>query len=185
MPEDRPVLTNLLVERPWTSPAALSLLIVLGPFVGAWLVRRSRLAWLLCAGALVPVALLTLVPVDRELFARCTVQWALPTPGRVELMANVVLFVGPALLAGVASRRPLVVLVVLSGLSGALEALQALVPGLGRSCDTTDWSSNTIGAATGAVLAAAALSLARADRGHGEPGAASARSARGDSTPTS
>jgi hypothetical protein len=35
------------------------------------------------------------------------------------------------------------------------------VPALGRSCDTTDWSSNTIGAAIGAVLAAVALHLAR------------------------
>ena len=185
MPEDRLVLTNLLLERPWMSPAALTLLIVLGPFAGAWLSRRSRLAWLLCAGALVPVALLTLVPVDRELFGRCTLQWALPTPGRVELMANVVLFVAPALLAGVASRRPLVVLVALSGLSGAVEALQALVPGLGRSCDTTDWSSNTIGAGTGAGLAAAALSLARAYQGHRQGGAASERSAAGGSTPSS
>lgn len=166
------------------SPAALGLLVVLGPFGGAWLARRTRLAWLLCACALVPVALLTLVPVDRELFARCTVQWALPTPGRVELLANVVLFVGPALLAGVASRRPLVVLVAFSGLSAALEALQALVPALGRSCDTTDWSSNTTGAAIGAGLAAAALILARARRGHGERGAASERSARGGSTPS-
>ena len=166
------------------SPAGLLLLVVLGPFVGAWLARRDTLTWLLCAGALVPVALLTLVPVDREPFARCTVQWALPTPGRVELLANVVLFVGPALLAGVASRRPLVVLVALSGLSGAIEALQALVPGLGRSCDTTDWSSNTIGAAIGAGLAAAALLLARATRGHGERGATSERSARGGSTPS-
>ena len=167
------------------SPAALGLLVVLGPFVGARLARRSALAWLLCAGALVPVALLTLSPVDRELYARCTVQWALPTPGRVELMANLVLFVGPALLAGVASRRPLVVLVALSVLSGALEVLQALVPGLGRSCDTTDWSSNTIGAAIGAGLAAAALLLARASRGHGRRGAAPERSARGGWTPSS
>ena len=166
--DDHLVLTNLLLERPWMSLTALGLLIVLGPFAGAWLVGRRDWAWLLFAGSLVPVALLTLVPVDRELYARCTVQWALPTPGRVELMANVALFVAPALLAGVASRRPLVVLVALSGFSATLEALQALVTGLGRSCDTTDWSSNTIGAATGAGLAAVALSLARAYEGHVE-----------------
>ena len=66
----------------------------------------------------------------------------------VGLMANLVLFVRPALF----------------GLSVVLEALQALVPGLGRSCDTTDWLSNTIGAATGAAHAAAALALAHVDR---------------------
>ena len=133
-----------------------------GPFAGAWLVPRRTTAWLAVGASIVPVALLTLVPVDRELVARCTVQWSLPTPGRVELMANVVLFVGPALLAGVAARRPALAFVCLSGLSGALEALQALVAGLGRSCDTTDWVSNTIGAAIGAGLAAAALWLRKA-----------------------
>ena len=156
------MLTDVLIEHRWMSPTALGVLIVLGPLVGAWLAPRRTMSWILVGASLVPVALLTLVPVDRELFADCTVQWYLPTPGRVELMANVVLFVGPALLAGVATGRPGLVLVCLSGLSAALEALQALVTGLGRSCDTTDWSSNTIGAATGAGVAVAALWLCRA-----------------------
>ena len=56
------------------------------------------------------------------------------------------------------------VLAALIGLSVSLEALQALVPGLGRSCDTNDWLSNTIGAAVGTGLAAAALALNRSDR---------------------
>jgi hypothetical protein len=157
MTDDPLVITDLLLEYPWLAPTGLGVLIVLGPFLGGLLLRRPKLAWLLTVASLLPVALLTLVPVDRELFARCILQWSLPTPGRVELMANVVLFVGPALFAGIATRRPLRVLAVLSGLSVALEALQALVPGLGRSCDTTDWLSNTIGAAIGASLAAAAL----------------------------
>lgn len=160
-----PMITDVLLEHPWLSPTALGVLMVLGPLAGARLARRRRLAWLLAAASLLPVALLTLVPVDRELFARCTFQWALPTPGRVELMANVVLFVCPTLFGAVAARRPLLILVCASGLSAALEALQALAPGLGRSCDTTDWSSNTIGAATGAGLAVAALALARSDQG--------------------
>ena len=112
------------------SPTSLGLFIVLGPFVGAWLVQRRTLAWLLFAGSLVPVALLTLVPVDRELFARCTLQWALPTPGHVELMANVLLFVAPALLAGVASGRRLVVLVALSGSPACWRRCKRSCPGL-------------------------------------------------------
>ena len=165
------MITNILIDHPWLSPAALGILVVLGPFVGAWLVARRRLAWASTAVSLLPVALLTLVPVHRELFARCTVQWSLPTPGRVELFANVVLFVAPVLLAGVATRRPLVVLFAGSGLSVALEAVQALVPAIGRSCDTNDWLSNTIGAIAGAALAQVALSLARARRspGTGDP----------------
>lgn len=164
MGDDALVITNLLLTYPWFSPAVLGVLMVSGPIAGAWLVRRPNLAWLLAAGSLVPIAALTLVPVDREAFDRCTVSWALPTPGRVQLMANVVLFVGPALLAGVALRRPVPVLFCLSGLSAGVEALQAVVTGLGRSCDTTDWLCNTIGAATGTGLAAAALALARPRR---------------------
>ena len=99
--------TNVLLNHTWLTPTALVVLLVGGPFAGARLARRRQLAWGLAGISLVPVALLTLVPVDRELFARCTMQWALPSAGRVELMANVVLFVGPALLAGVAWRRPL------------------------------------------------------------------------------
>jgi hypothetical protein len=155
------VITTVLVEHPWWSPAALFLLAVLGPIAGAWLVRRPKTAWALTGMSVLPVAVLTLTPVHRALFARCTVEWSFPTPGRVELMANVVLFVAPVLLAGVATRRPLVALAAGSALSLGVEALQALVPALGRSCSTGDWSSNTIGALVGAALAGVALRLAR------------------------
>jgi hypothetical protein len=155
------VITNVLVEHPWLSPAALVVLVAIGPLVGRLLVSRPLLAWQLTALSLVPVALLTLAPVDRELFDRCSVQWILPTPGRVELMANLVLFVAPVLLGGVATRRPVLALVAASALSAALEALQALVPAIGRSCDTNDWLSNTIGAVIGATLAWAGLRWAR------------------------
>ena len=152
------------------SPTALVIFVILGPVAGRWLATRPRLAWILAGVSLVPVAALTLVPVDRELFARCTVQWAFPTPGRVELMANVVLFVAPVLLVGVATRRPALVLVGASALSVGLEAVQALAPAIGRSCDTTDWLCNTIGSGIGAMLAAVALRLAR-PRLAGEAGA--------------
>jgi hypothetical protein len=154
------VITNVLVEHPWLSPLALALAVLLGPLLGARLASRPRAAGWLAAVSLLPVAVLTLVPVDRQLYARCTAEWVLPTPGRVELAANVVLFVAPALLAAVATRRPLLVLGAASVLSAAVEALQAAVPALGRSCDTSDWLSNTIGAALGVALAVVALRLA-------------------------
>jgi VanZ like family len=163
------VITNVLLEHRWLSPAALVLLLSVGPVVGRWLATRTRLAWWLTGLSLLPVALLTLVPVDRELFARCTVQWALPTPGRVELMANVVLFVAPVLLAGVATRRPVLALVVGSGTSALLEAGQAVLPVIGRSCDTDDWLSNTIGAVIGSALAAVALRRAPPRRDGARP----------------
>ena len=154
------MLATFLVTHPWLSPLALAVLLVAGPLVGSWLVARRRLAWSSFGLSLVPVLLLTLVPVDRELFARCSVGWALPTPGRVELMANVLLFVAPALLAGVALRRPVVALLGGVVASALVEVFQALVPALGRSCDTNDWLSNSIGAFLGAGLAAVALRLA-------------------------
>jgi VanZ family protein len=122
------------------------------------------LAWLTTDVALLPVVVLTLVPVDREVFGRCALQWALPTPGRVELMANVVLCVARVLLAGIASRRPVLVMASV-GTSAGLEVLQALVPTIGRSCDTNDWLSNTIGAVIGAAIAWAALRWARGSNG--------------------
>jgi hypothetical protein len=159
----------VLVEHPWWSPSALFLLVFLGPVAGAWLVHRPRTAWALTGMSVLPVAVLTLVPVHRALFARCTLEWSFPTPGRVELMANVVLFVAPVLLAGVATRRPLAALLAGSALSLGVEVLQALVPALGRSCSTGDWSSNTIGALLGAALAWVALRLARARTGAPNP----------------
>lgn len=150
-------MSTFLVEHPWLLMTALALLVGLGPVVGWWLTTRPVLAGALSAVALLPVAFLTLVPADRELFERCEVAWAVPTPGRVELAANVVLFIAPALLAGVALRRPMLALVAASGLSAAIEVFQALVTALGRSCSTNDWLSNTIGAGIGALLAWAAL----------------------------
>lgn len=155
------MITTILVEHPWLSPVALLLLVVVGPLVGWWLASRPRLAWAATGLALLPVAALTLVPVDRELFSRCEVTWTVPTFGRVELAANVVLFVAPVLLAAVASRRVLLAVVGGSLLSAAIEALQAGVPALGRSCSTDDWLSNTIGAVLGGLLGWLALLLAR------------------------
>ena len=155
------MIADVLIQYKWAATAALVLFVVAGPFVGALLARHRRVAWLLTGLTLLPVAALTLVPVRRQLFDVCAVQWTLPTFGRVELMANVVLFVLPVLFAGVASRKPLLMLLAGSALSVIIEVFQALVPAIGRSCDTNDWLSNTIGAAVGAGLAIIALQLAK------------------------
>jgi len=155
------MITDVLIDRPWMSPSALVVMVVLGPIVGMWLVFRPRLAWYFLAASLLPVAVTTLMPVDRRLDEFCVVQWAMPTPSRVELMANVVLFVLPGLLLAVATRRPVLAFFAGTGLSAGIELIQALVPFIGRSCDTTDWTSNTIGVATGVVLGWVALRLAR------------------------
>ncbi|WP_300678966.1 VanZ family protein [Nocardioides sp.] len=158
------MITNVLLAHHWISPTALIVLVLLGPPLGAWLARRPRLAEVLALVALVPVGIVTLAPVRRELYWRCEVAWTFPSIDRAELAANVVLFVAPILLATVALRRPLLAFASGSTLSAAIEAFQALVPALGRSCSTNDWMTNTMGAALGAVLGGLALLLARRRR---------------------
>jgi MFS family permease len=158
------MIADVLIQYKWLATGGLVVMVAAGPFIGALLARHPRVAWLLTGLTLIPVIALTLVPVRRELYDVCTVQWSLPSFDRVELMANVVLFVLPVLFASVASRRPLLMLLAGSVLSVLIEVFQALVPAIGRSCDTTDWLSNTIGAAIGAVLALVALRLARRRR---------------------
>jgi hypothetical protein len=155
------VLTTILVEHPWMTTVALAALVLLGPLVGAWLVPRSRVAGVLLALSIVVVGLLTLVPTSRDLATGCAVEWTFPTLGAVELVANVVLFAPVALLAGVLTRRPAATFLVASAASAAIEVVQAFATALGRSCSTDDWLSNTLGALLGAVLAVAALRLAR------------------------
>jgi VanZ family protein len=128
--------------------------------VGRFVAHRPGAAWLLTGLATLPVVVLTMLPTDRRAFERCEVAWMLPTVGRVELAANVVLFVAPALFAAVATRRPALAFVAASVLTALIETVQALVPAIGRSCSTNDWLSNTIGAAIGVMLAVIALRLA-------------------------
>jgi hypothetical protein len=154
------MIATFLIEHRWMAPAALVLLLLAGPLAGSRLVARPRIAWVLTAVSMLPVALLTLVPQDRELFARCQVRWELPTLTGPESLANILLFVAPVLLAGVATRRPVLAMVAGSGLSVVVEAVQAAVPAIGRSCDSDDWINNTIGAVIGAVLAWLSLVLA-------------------------
>lgn len=164
------MITDVLLDHPWLSPAVLVLLVVLGPLVGSRLVARPAVTRALLGLSLLPVAVTTLVPVDRELHEVCVVQWALPTPSRVELMANVVLFVAPGLLLAVATRRPVLAGAAGAALSAGVEFVQALVPAIGRSCDTADWANNTLGAAIGAALGWGALLVARRPRSRrGQP----------------
>ncbi|MBK1783683.1 VanZ family protein [Prauserella sp. ASG 168] len=167
------MITNLLVEHASLVFGAAVLISLACAAVGYLLLRwrRWRTLWLLAALALVPVAALTLVPATSQLdTVRCTVQFAVPTPGRVELVANVALFVPPVYFAALALRRPLPALATGAVLSAGIEALQALVPAIGRACDTNDWAMNTLGALVAAVLAFATTALAGRASGGGDAG---------------
>lgn len=164
------MITDVLMDHAEFVPVA-ALAVVLACVGGGYLVQRAErrgpgLARALAVLSLLPVVVLTLVPSSKGGSGEvaCTVQFALPTPTRVELLANVVLFLPPALFATVASRRPWVVLLVASGTSAAIEAAQALAPAIGRACDTNDWFMNSIGVGVGVALALATTALARHPR---------------------
>jgi hypothetical protein len=152
------LITTLLVEHSALVPVLLLLVAVACVGVG-WLVPRS--AGVLAGLSLVPVLALTLIPAggNRLDHVLCVVQFSVPTPGSVELLANVALFLPPAFFATLATRRPLVVLAAGVGLSAAIEALQAVVFAIGRACDTNDWMMNTIGVAVGVLLAVGLVRL--------------------------
>jgi hypothetical protein len=167
------VITNFLLDHAAAVPVAL-LLIALACVAAGYLVLRwgrRRAGWVLVGLSLLPVVALTLVPATGGGAGAvgCTVQFALPTWGSVELLANAALFVPPVFFATLVTRRPLAVLVAGSGLSVLVEAVQALAPAIGRACDTNDWMMNTLGAGVGVLLAVGTVALGTAgDRA--EPG---------------
>lgn len=126
--------------------------------VVGWLVHRFRarraltvLSVLSVAGALA----LTLTPSgDGGNGTFCTVQFSVPFQG-IDTLANVALLFPLTLFFALLSRRPAWVLLGASGLSALVELVQALLPDLGRACDTNDWFMNTVGAVLGALVAVA------------------------------
>ncbi|SSC25483.1 VanZ like family protein, partial [Klenkia terrae] len=154
------VITNWVIDHPWSNAVGAVLLLVLGLPLGSWLAAHPGRARWAAALSLVPVAVLTMAPTGRRSpVVGCTVQWSLPQFATPELMANVLLFAVPALLLTIATRRPLATLVGGTLSSVGIEAVQAVALDLGRACDTTDWSSNTLGTALGVALGGGALLL--------------------------
>ena len=155
------MISTFLVEYPWLTTLALVLGLVVGPLVGYLLVPHRRLTGVLTALSVVAVLVVTMYPEARTPQPGC--EFSLPTLrlGAVESIANIILFIPPVLLAGVALRKPLLALAGGTVLSALIELLQLAVPAFGRSCDTSDWITNTIGAVVGAGLAGIALLLAR------------------------
>ncbi|MCZ2805128.1 VanZ family protein [Modestobacter sp. VKM Ac-2983] len=169
------MITDVLLDHAALVPVAL-LGVALGcVLLGSTLLRSRRagprVLGTLAVLSLLPVVALTLVPTGTSGVdaARCTVQFSLPTLGSVELLANLALFVPPAFLGTLLSRRPLVVVTVAAAVSALIEVLQAVVPVLGRACDTTDWTMNTAGAVVGVLLAIGTRALAGRRRDDREP----------------
>jgi hypothetical membrane protein len=159
------MITNFLTDHSAMVPVVLLLVAVVCIGVGYVVVRRryaGRVMWALAIVSFLPIVALTVVPTGVRMDeVVCAVQFYLPTLNRVEVLANVALFVPPVYFATLATRRPL--LIVLAGvtLSAMIEAVQALVPAIGRACDTNDWAMNTSGMVLGVLLAAATFALIR------------------------
>ncbi|MGY2081737.1 VanZ family protein [Modestobacter sp. SYSU DS0657] len=169
------MITDVLIDHAALVPVAL-LAVALGCVLIGFALLRSRRAGTRVLGtllglSLLPVVALTLVPAgaSRADDVRCTVQFSLPTLGSVELLANLALFLPPAFVGTLLSRRPLLVLTVATVASALIEAVQAVVPVLGRACDTTDWTMNTAGAVCGVLLAVGTIALADRRRTDREP----------------
>lgn len=155
------MLTTLLVSAPWLVPAGLACFAALSPFLGVWLASRPRTRSLLLWASVATLLLLVFLPTGRELSVQCAAEWTLPTPGAVEVFANVALFVPVTFFVGLSLRRPWRAGALLSAGSALIEATQALLPAIGRSCSTGDWFANTLGALLGSALATFALWAAR------------------------
>jgi len=147
------MITNFLLDHSALVPVALLLVALV--CVGVGLLVPRRVLWVLLGLSVLPVFALTLVPTfdSRVAYDACTVQFSVPGLGTVELLANVALFVPPVFFAVLVTRRPVWMLLAGSGLSAVIEGVQALVPAIGRACDTNDWMMNTIGAVIGVLLA--------------------------------
>lgn len=158
--------TNFLLDNSALVPVVFLLVTVLCVGVGYLVLRirrhERRILWGLAVLSVLPVVGLTLVPaasrVDRVV---CVAQFAVPTLGSVELLANVALFVPPVFFATLATRRPLSMLLAGAGTSAAIEAVQAVLPVIGRACDTNDWAMNTAGTVLAVVLASGTIALDR------------------------
>ena len=159
-----------------------------------WALHRRRLRGVLLGlsgVALVGLLALTFVPDgSRPGGLSCTIQFSVPFQG-IETLANIALTLPLALLLGVAVNRPLTVLLGVGSLSAVIEVVQALLPGIGRRCDTNDWLMNAVGALLGAVIACIICELGRrrdskqdgsAPDRSAEPTARASRSGTGSTT---
>ena len=149
------MITNFLLDHAALVPAAVLVLALACAAVG-WFARdHRRVLWVLSGLSGTAILALTLVPAPRSRLDRitCTLQVSAPTLGSVELLANVALFVPLVCFTALATRRPLATLAAGLMLSAVVEAAQALVPAIGRACDTNDWLMNAAGAVVGAALA--------------------------------
>ncbi|GAB2703837.1 VanZ family protein [Kitasatospora kifunensis] len=141
-------------------PVFLVMALLLG--LTAWRIARRysfpRWALLLFAVSLAGELTATLYPTGRTSAASLVCTYSKDLAGAFADeggLLNVAMYVPVALFATAAFGRPLTVLTGCWVLSASTETLQALLPGIGRACDSDDFVTNATGAAIGVVLACA------------------------------
>ncbi|MFE0427483.1 VanZ family protein, partial [Streptomyces sp. NPDC058953] len=129
--------------------------------VAVYAVARGRsrrpVSWALATAAAAAVLMLTLPPVGAGLHTSITCSTSVDLANRIlfaEGWLNVALFVPVGFFGALASRRPLAVAAAGTLLSAVIETVQALLPRLGRGCDSGDLVMNALGTALGAGTAA-------------------------------
>ena len=155
------MISTLLAEHPGLARGGVALVLIMAPFVAGWLFPRKRVAWALVYLSAAAIAALTLIPDGARTVAGCELQFSPADLLGVEPLANLVLFVPLALALTALTERPLPAFLVGLGVSAAIELVQWAAPAIGRSCTSTDFIANTVGAALGAALAALGLYIAR------------------------
>lgn len=153
------MISTVLVELRGLA-GVVSLVVCLGSACLGWvLVRRGargRSALrVLGVLAVLPALGLTLVPSgDPPALAFCAVDFSWPIPPSSVQAAEIAMLLPAVLLLSLTVHRPWLVLLGGFVLVLLIELAQALVPVLGRSCDTDDIWLNTLGVVFGAAAAA-------------------------------
>lgn len=166
--EDHSVITTFLVNHAAAVRVLFWVALIAFAALG-WFVYRRGTRWLLATLTVVSVVgavALTMTPDGTGGNGTfCTVQFSVPFRG-IDTLANVALLFPVTLFAGLRTTRPVWAVAAASGFSAAVELLQALVPSLGRACDTDDWFMNTVGAVLAGLVALGIIAIdRRAPRG--------------------
>ena len=157
------MISTFLAEHAPVVRVAFWLVVIVSLAVGWLLFRlRARTAlFVLAAIGLFGAVALTMTPNGpRSGGVDCTVAFSVPFQG-IETLANVAMLLPLSLFVGLATKRPLLALLGASGFSAVIELVQALMPVIGRACDTNDWFMNSVGAVVGSLGAFGILALDR------------------------
>jgi VanZ family protein len=155
------MISTLLAEYPWVARIGIVAVLISAPFVARWLCPRRRMAWAVVAVSATAITVLTLLPDGTRTVAGCELRFSPTALLGVEPLANIVLFLPLTLTLTVLTGRPAPAFLAGLSLSLVIELMQWAVPAIGRSCTSTDWVANSLGAALGAALAALGLWRAR------------------------